>query len=177
MLLHSCCGPCSTIVITLLKENYDVDIFYYNPNIYPLAEFEKRYHEQEKVCHNLGVNLIKAEYDDDNYYKFVSGLENEREGGARCKKCFEYRLLKTAEYAKNNGYDVFATTLSVSPHKNTLIINEVGGDISKKFEIEFLPENFKKKDGYKKSIDLSKQMNLYRQNYCGCKFSIRSENG
>ncbi len=177
LLLHSCCGPCSTIVISILKENYDVDVFFYNPNIYPFDEYEKRYNEEVKVCKNLEVNLIKAEYDDEDYYKFVSGHEGDKEGGDRCRMCFEYRLNKSAIYAKEHGYDVFATTLSVSPHKNTLIINEVGNSISQIYDIEFLADNFKKKDGYKKSIILSNQMGLYRQNYCGCKYSLRSING
>lgn len=171
MLLHSCCGPCSTVVIERLKTSYDVVVFYYNPNTEPYEEYEKRKIEQQKVCQNFGVKFIDFDYDNDGWHKFVEGFENEREGGARCERCFAYRLKKTGLYAKENGFDIFATTLSVSPHKNTNMINEVGLTISQNLDIEFLPESFKKKDGYLRSINLSKEMQLYRQNYCGCLFS------
>ncbi|MBP3431470.1 MAG: epoxyqueuosine reductase QueH [Clostridia bacterium] len=175
MLLHSCCGPCSTVVIERLKDDYDLTIFYCNPNIEPLEEYEKRKVEQQKVCSIMAVPFLDFDYDNAGWRKFVEGLENEKEGEARCTKCFQFRLLKTAEFAKKNGFEIFASTLSVSPHKNTNVINEVGNEISKKFEIEFLPESFKKKDGYLRSINLSKEFDLYRQNYCGCLFSKRSE--
>lgn len=168
LLLHSCCGPCSTVCIERLLNDFEVVVFYFNPNIEPFEEYEHRKNEQKKVCQHFGVKFVDFDYDNDGWRKFVAGLENEPEGGARCKKCFEFRLLKTAEYAKENGFDIFATTLSVSPHKNTIVINEVGEDVSRKYEIEFLPESFKKKDGYLRSINLSKELDLYRQNYCGC---------
>lgn len=171
MLLHSCCGPCSTVVIERLKEEYDLTVFYFNPNIEPKEEYEKRKVEQKKVCDFFNVPFIDFDYDNAGWHKFVEGLENEKEGGARCEKCFMFRLDRTALYAKNNHFDIFATTLSVSSHKNSLVINKVGGEISKKYDIEFLPESFKKKDGYLRSINLSKQLNLYRQNYCGCNFT------
>lgn len=173
LLLHSCCGPCSTVCIERLKSEYDVTVFYYNPNIEPFGEYEKRKVEQKKVCDAFCVPFVDADYDNDCWLKFVEGLENEREGGARCEKCFQYRLAKTAQFAKENGFEIFGTTLSVSPHKNTMVINSVGENISHKEEIEFLPESFKKKDGYLRSINLSKDLSLYRQNYCGCHFSRR----
>ncbi len=175
MLLHSCCGPCSTVVIERLKENFDLTVFYFNPNIEPKEEYEKRKTEQQKVCQNFEVPFVDFDYDNEGWLKYVEGLENEREGGARCEKCFCFRLDCTAKYAKDNGFEIFATTLSVSPHKNTNIINKVGEEISLKYQIEFLPESFKKKDGYLRSISLSKEFGLYRQNYCGCHFSMRKD--
>ncbi len=171
LLLHSCCGPCSTQVIEELIGKYDLTIFYYNPNIFPFEEYQKRLAEQKRYAKLKGVKVIEGDYDEEGFLKLAKGLENEKEGGSRCKLCFQIRLSKTAQVAKKLGFDMFATTLSVSPYKNTLLINEVGTEISKKEEIEFLPENFKKKDGYLKSIQLSKQFGLYRQNYCGCRFS------
>ena len=159
------------MVIERLKDNFDVTIFYFNPNIEPKEEYEKRKREQQNVCKFFGVPFIDFDYDNQGWRKFVEGLENEKEGGARCEKCFLFRLDGTAKYAKENGFDIFATTLSVSPHKNSLVINNVGQIISKKYDIEFLPESFKKKDGYLRSINLSKGLNLYRQNYCGCSFA------
>lgn len=176
MLLHSCCGPCSTVVIERLKEDYDLTVFYFNPNIEPKEEYEKRKTEQKKVCEFFDIPFIDFDYDNAGWLKFVEGLENEREGGARCEKCFYFRLNCTAKYAKQNDFDIFATTLSVSPHKNTNVINKVGEEISTKYDIEFLPESFKKKDGYLRSINLSKEFGLYRQNYCGCQFSMRKDN-
>ena len=171
MLLHSCCGPCSTVVIERLKNEYDLTIFYFNPNIEPKEEYEKRKEEQQKVCKHFGVPFLDFDYDNTGWRQFVSGFEKEKEGGARCEKCFLYRLQATAKCAKENGFDVFATTLSVSPHKNTMLINKVGEQVSQEIELEFLPESFKKKDGYLRSINLSKELELYRQNYCGCLFS------
>ena len=171
LLLHSCCGPCSTVVIERLKDDFDVTVFYFNPNIEPKEEYEKRKVEQQKVCEFFNVPFIDYDYDNAGWHKFVEGLENEREGGDRCEKCFLFRLNCTAKYAKENGFEIFATTLSVSPHKNTLVINKVGEKFSKEIEIEFLPENFKKKDGYLRSINPSKELELYRQNYCGCSFA------
>ena len=170
MLLHSCCGPCSTVVIERLKDEYDVTVFYYNPNVEPLDEYEKRKLEQKKVCDFFKVQFIDYDYDNFGRHKFVEGLEKEPEGGARCEKCFCYRLKQTALYAKKHNFDIFATTLSVSPYKNSNIINAVGEKISAEQKIEFLPESFKKKDGYLRSINLSKELDLYRQKYCGCNF-------
>lgn len=177
LLLHSCCGPCSTVVIERLREDFDLTVFYFNPNTEPFEEYEKRKAEQQKVCGHFDVPFLDFDYDNQGWHDFVSGLESEKEGGKRCEKCFFFRLKKTAEFAKEHDFDVFATTLSVSPHKNTLIVNSVGGEISKVEDIDFLAESFKKKDGYLRSIDLSKELNLYRQNYCGCLFSKRNFDG
>ena len=146
-------------------------VFYYNPNIEPLEEYERRKAEQKKVCKFWNVPIIDGDYDNTAWRGFVAGLENELEGGARCEKCFVFRLKKTAQKAKELGFDIFATTLSVSPHKNTEVINAVGRAISQEEGIPFLEESFKKKDGYLRSIQISKQLGLYRQNYCGCEFS------
>ncbi len=163
------------MVIERLKENFDLVVFYYNPNVEPKEEYEKRKTQQQKVCQHFKVSFVDCDYDNDGWRAFVSGLENENEGGARCEKCFVYRLNRTAEYAKKHGFDIFASTLSVSPHKNTNIINAVGEKISKEKQIEFLPESFKKKDGYLRSINLSKELELYRQNYCGCLFGLAQQ--
>ena len=176
LLLHSCCGPCSTVCIERLKENYDLTIFYYNPNIFPEDEYIKRKENQKKVCEHFGVSVIDGDYNENDWLSFVKGLESEKEGGARCEKCFYYRLEETAKKGKELGFDIFGTTLTVSPHKSTQIINKVGKEIEEKFGIPFLEESFKKKDGYLRSINLSKELSLYRQNYCGCRFSIRREN-
>lgn len=171
MLLHSCCGPCSTQVIDVLKSSYDLTIFYSNSNIFPQEEYEKRLQEQKRYAKIVGIQVLNDVYDEKEYLEFVKGLEKEKEGGLRCKACFEFRLKRTAEYAKEHGFDVFTTTLTVSPHKNSQVINEIGKKISDEYNIEFFEGNFKKQDGYKKSIEFSKKYNLYRQNYCGCRFS------
>ncbi len=171
LLLHSCCGPCSTHVIKVLSDSYDLTIFYFNPNIYPAAEYQKRLGEQLKYAKLKGIEVLEGKYDEEAFLKLVKGLEDVPEGGARCRKCFEMRLAETAKVAKQKGFDLFATTLSVSPHKNTVVINSVGEEIAARENIEFLPENFKKKDGYLDSIRLSKEYGLYRQDYCGCRFS------
>ncbi|MBQ7466668.1 MAG: epoxyqueuosine reductase QueH [Clostridia bacterium] len=178
MLLHSCCGPCSSTVILRLKENFDLTVLYYNPNIFPEEEYLHRKKVQldliKKINKEYGedVKVLDAEYDPETYEKFVCGLENEKEGGARCEKCFELRLSKTANLAKENGFDIFATTLTVSPHKNAPLINAIGQKIAEEVGIDYLVSDFKKQDGYKTSIELSKKYNLYRQNYCGCKYSM-----
>ena len=177
MLLHSCCGPCSTSVIDRLKDEYDLTIFYYNPNIYPREEYQKRLAEQQKYVSLIGLDIVVVDgkYDDNaDFENHCVGLENEKEGGARCSVCFAYRLDKTAQYAKQNGYDIFATTLTVSPHKNAKVINDIGLKIAQKYNIEYLVADFKKQDGYLKSIRLSQKYSLYRQNYCGCKYSLHT---
>lgn len=173
LLLHSCCGPCSTQVIDFLKNDYDITIYYYNPNIDTDEEFSHRLAEQKRYCEIVGVEVLEDGYNPDEFTCAVKGFENEKEGGARCPICFALRLSKTAKKAKALGYDKFGTTLSVSPHKNAEVINDVGFFIGTCEGIEFLEGNYKKKNGYKKSIELSKKYNLYRQNYCGCKFSKR----
>lgn len=177
VLLHSCCGPCSTTAIFSLCEEYEITICYYNPNIYPEEEYIKRKQEQIKLINKVNnegeivINLLDVEYDPDKYEDAVCSLREEKEGGARCSVCFRLRLEKVARLAKENGYDLFATTLTVSPHKNAPLINQIGEEISKAVNIDYLPTDLKKKDGYKKSVEYSKQYELYRQNYCGCKYS------
>lgn len=174
LLLHSCCGPCSTTAITRLSKDYDVTVYYYNPNIYPNEEFIKRQETQKQFLreYNPHIELIEGEWENDLYETNIKGLEKCKEGGERCSKCFYLRLYKTALLAKKLGYDMFATTLTVSPHKNSKVINAIGETISQEVGIEYLPSDFKKQDGYLESIKLSKEYGLYRQNYCGCKYSM-----
>ncbi len=178
ILLHSCCGPCSTECITRLTKYFDITVLYYNPNIEPQEEYEKRKKEQIKFINEFKpinkLDFMDCDYDNLAFEKMANGLEKEPEGGKRCHKCYELRLQKTAEIAKNEGYDFFGTTLTVSPYKNSQIINEIGEKIAKAVDAKFLYSDFKKEDGYKKSIELSKEYNLYRQDYCGCHFSEKS---
>lgn len=171
ILLHSCCAPCSTTCIERLKEYFDLTVFYYNPNIDNKFEFDLRATEQERYCKTVGVNCIVDAYDKNAFLQSVKGLENEVEGGKRCEKCFYLRLKKTAEKCKEMGFDYFATTLTVSPLKNATLINKIGKEIENEFSVQYLPTDFKKDNGYLRSIELSKENNLYRQNYCGCEFS------
>jgi len=176
MLLHSCCGPCSTAVVDELKNDYDLTIFYYNPNIFPKEEYLHRLHEQQRFVleAKLDIVIIDGTYaDSDDFYESFKGLEDEAEGGKRCEICIAKRMRETAKEAKKRGFDIFATTLSVSPHKNAKLINSIGQALSKEFDIPFLVADFKKKNGYLKSIKFSKEFNLYRQDYCGCKFSLK----
>lgn len=173
MLLHSCCGPCSTQVIDFLKNDYDITIFYCNSNIDTEEEYNHRLSEQKRYCEIVNVPVLEDNYCPEEFLDKVKGLENEREGGARCAVCFKIRLLKTALKAKELGFDCFGTTLTVSPHKNAEVINAIGKSVSRDEDIEFVEGNYKKQDGYKKSIEFSKKYNLYRQNYCGCIFSKR----
>ncbi len=175
ILLHSCCAPCSSHVITFLTNYFDITILYYNPNIYPYEEYLKRKKEQINLIKTLKtkntVNIIDCDYDNKLYNELIKGLEKEPERGKRCTICYEMRIDKTAKIAKEKNYDYFCTTLSVSPYKNAILINEIGKKLEKKYDIKWLYSDFKKNDGYKKSIELSKQYNLYRQNYCGCIYS------
>ncbi|MDD7408264.1 MAG: epoxyqueuosine reductase QueH [Anaerovoracaceae bacterium] len=179
--LHSCCGPCSTAVIERLVPRYRVTVFFYNPNITNEGEYEKRLANEKKFIEEYNktlapedkVTLIEGPYDPENYLRYVSGWEDEPENGPRCTQCFRIRMDMTARFAVKNGFDLFTTTLSVSPHKSTPRIVETGREISKKYGIDFLDESFKKKDGFHRSVELSKEYGLYRQNYCGCIFSER----
>ncbi len=175
LLLHSCCAPCSSYVLEYLSEFFDITVLYYNPNISPLEEYEKRKAEQirlikEKAWKNP-VKFMDCDYDGEKFDKISKGLENEPEGGARCRACFALRLEETARLAKKNNFDYFVTTLSISPLKNAEVLNNIGNTLSEKYGIKYLPSDFKKKEGYKRSIELSKEFNLYRQNFCGCKYS------
>ena len=179
ILLHSCCAPCSTAVIERLKNDYEIIIYYYNPNIYPEEEYLKRKNEEIKYVNHLNetdksilISMIDADYESEKFYAVSRGLENEREGGKRCAECFKLRLTETAKKAKELGIDLFGTTLTVSPHKNSELINQIGQEIESQIGVKFLVSNFKKQDGYKRSIELSKENNIYRQNYCGCVFAL-----
>ncbi len=171
LLLHSCCAPCSSSVIERLKPYFEITVYYYNPNIDTLEEYELRFNEQKRLCHTLGVNFVGEEHLKEQFLTCVKGYEKELEGGARCKLCFNLRLAKSAKYAKENGYEYFTTTLSVSPLKNSTLLNQIGKELEEVYKVKFLPSDFKKQNGYLRSIELSKAHNLYRQNYCGCEFS------
>ena len=170
LLLHCCCGPCSTAVIEKLISDYEITLFYYNPNIEPIEELNKRGEELIKVAKHFNLPVI-IDNSTINFSSLAKGLENLKEGGKRCDLCFDLRLSKTAEFAKDNQFDLFTTTLTVSPHKNAKQINLIGDAISKKYNIEFMQADFKKENGYLRSIQISKELGLYRQNYCGCIFS------
>lgn len=174
-LLHSCCGPCSSYVISYLTNYFDITILYYNPNIYPYDEYLKRKQEQIKLINEIdcsnNLDIMDCDYDNDLYEKCIIGLENEPERGNRCMVCYNLRMEKTAKMAKECNYDYFCTTLSVSPYKNSEWINKIGEKLQNKYNINWLYSDFKKKDGYKQSILLSKKYNLYRQDYCGCIYS------
>ena len=176
LLLHSCCGPCSSYVVEYLSKYFDITVLFYNPNIYPESEYSKRLEEQfkliEKADFEGNIEVMQAGYDYGKFLKAVNGLEEEREGGKRCFECFKLRLFETAKTAKEYGFDYFASTLTVSPHKNADILNNIGLELEREFNIKYLVSDFKKKDGYKRSIELSKRFGLYRQNYCGCEFSV-----
>jgi len=179
ILLHSCCAPCSSHVITFLSNYFNITILYYNPNISPKEEYLKRKAKQIKLINTLKtknhLDFLDCDYENELYEKNIKGLENCPEGGNRCQICFELRLNKTAQLAKKLKYDYFGTTLTVSPHKNAQLINKIGQQVSNKYQIKWLPSDFKKDEGYKKSIVLSKEYNLYRQDYCGCIYSKREK--
>ena len=171
LLLHSCCGPCSTAVIERLAPEYDLTVFYYNPNIFPREEYEKRLSEQKRLLEILNIPFIEGKFLPEEYFECIRGYEMQNEGEERCYKCYQLRLRKTFEFAKENNFEIFTTTLSVSPRKNAKWINEIGEKLQNE-KLKFLVADFKKKDGYKRSIELSKQYNLYRQHYCGCAKSM-----
>ena len=177
LLLHSCYAPCSSHVLSLLTDYFSITVFYYNPNIEPYEEYQKRKEEEirliKELPHTYPIEIIDCDYDNDLYHEKVKGLEQEKERGKRCTVCFQLRLEKTAQIAKENHFDFFATTLTVSPYKNAELINLIGKKLERKYNINYLPSDFKKKDGYKHSILLSNKYNLYRQNYCGCIYSKR----
>lgn len=175
LLLHCCCAPCSTACIERIKEYFDLTVYFYNPNIDNENEFNLRAKEQERFCAEQKINCIIENYKKQEFLDVVFGLEEEREGGARCEKCFYLRLKRTAEKAKKLGCEYFATTLTVSPLKNANLLNRIGEKIEREEQVKFLLSDFKKRGGYLRSIQLSKEYNLYRQNYCGCEFSKREE--
>lgn len=175
LLLHSCCAPCSSYVITSLTPYFDITIIYYNPNIEPYEEYNKRKEEEirliKEIPHHHKLNILDCDYNPEVFHVLASGLEDIPEGGKRCFKCYAERLEYTAKKALELNYEYFGTTLSVSPYKNSLKINEIGEALASKYHVKFLYADFKKNNGYLKSIELSHQYNLYRQDYCGCIYS------
>ncbi len=174
VLLHSCCGPCSSYVIEYLAQYFDLTVYFYNPNIHPEEEYLLRLETQRKLVSSLGgATLVEGEYEPQRFYDAVKGLEAEPEGGERCKMCILQRMRATADRARQGEFDYFCTTLSVSPHKNAYLINALGCKLEGEYGVKWLSSDFKKKGGYLRSIELSKQLGLYRQDYCGCAYSIR----
>lgn len=178
LLLQACCAPCLSYVLEYLSQYFDITVYYYNPNISPESEFEKRFAEIKRLIKEMPVKnevkLIKGVYRYEDFLDVAAGLEEAPEGGERCFKCYRLRLEKTAELARDEGFDCFCTTLSISPLKNSQKLNEIGQELAEKYGVKWLPSDFKKKEGYKRSIELSREYNLYRQNFCGCVYS-RSE--
>lgn len=179
LLLHSCCAPCSSYVLEYLSRYFAITIFYYNPNISEATEYQKRVKEQQRLIQELPVKypirFMEGIYDPSEYDRAVMGLENLGERSKRCYECYKLRLKKTAEIAKEDHYDYFTTTLSISPYKNAGWLNEIGMMLESEMGISYLCADFKKKNGYKRSIELSAQYNLYRQDFCGCKYSKEEE--
>ena len=175
LLLHACCAPCSSAVLERLGNFFKITILYYNPNITDINEYKKRITELKKFINNIKtkypINLIEGRYNPNEFFLIAENLENEKERGIRCYKCYNLRLEETAKIAQKNRFDFFTTTLSISPYKNANWINEIGKELEKKYATTFLYSDFKKKDGYKRSIELSQKYNLYRQDYCGCIYS------
>ncbi|MFC1723105.1 epoxyqueuosine reductase QueH [Nanoarchaeota archaeon] len=171
LLLHVCCGPCGTHSIEEMKKEYDVTAFWYNPNIHPMGEYVQRLEAGKKVGEELDIELVEGDYDYDGWLREIAGFEEEPEGGVRCRKCFSIRLSELARYAKENGFDCVTTTMTISPHKDADVINKLGKHFCEKEGIEWVHSNFKVGDGFKKSVDMSKKMGLYRQKFCGCFYS------
>lgn len=187
LLLHSCCAPCSSYVLEYLRKHFRITVFYYNPNISAEPEYQKRAEEQKRLiaayneqagmqtAHGYPIGIMEGDYRPEVFYEAVRGMEDCPEGGERCFVCYRLRLEKTALLAKEGGYDYFATTLSISPLKNARKLNEIGEELAAVYGVPWLPSDFKKKDGYKRSIQLSAEYGLYRQNYCGCVYSMRRQ--
>lgn len=175
LLLHSCCAPCSTYVISYLVDYFEVTIYFFNPNIFPEDEYQKRLEEQIRLAGEMEipyeVEVVGEAHQANLFYSAVKGLEKVPEGGSRCMECFKVRLERTAQFGKENHFDYFATTLTISPLKNAKAINEIGLELEAKFNVKYLQSDFKKKDGFKKSVELSSKHGLYRQDYCGCIYS------
>lgn len=176
LLLHACCAPCSSFVIEYLHNYFDITIIYYNPNIYPIEEYTRRKEELKKFLTTFKISdkikLIEMDYNFKEYYDAIKGLETLGEKSKRCYNCYQFRMEKAAKYAVDNNFDYFTTTLSISPYKISSWINEIGEELSKKYGVKYLYADFKKRNGYKRSLELSKEYNLYRQTYCGCNFSL-----
>lgn len=178
LLLHSCCAPCSSYVLEYLSEYFEITVFYYNPNIYPEEEYYKRTKEQQMLIGKLNpahpISYMEGPYDQERFYRMASGLEQEKEGGQRCFRCYALRLREAAEQAAEGDFDYFTTTLSISPLKNAQKLNQIGIALGKELGVPYLVSDFKKKNGYKRSVELSREYGLYRQDYCGCQFSLEN---
>ena len=177
LLLHSCCAPCSSYVLEYLSEYFFITVFYYNPNIFPAKEYEKRVREQEALIERLPAkhrtSFLEGPYEQERFYEMAKGLELEPEGGERCFRCYRLRLLEAVQMARAGGFDYFTTTLSISPLKDVRKLNEIGEQLAREYGVAYLNSDFKKRDGYKRSIELSREYGLYRQDYCGCVYSLR----
>lgn len=173
LLLHACCGPCTSGVFDQLYPYFNITIIYYNPNTYPYDEYILRYKQLEILKNYMDFELIFMDYNDEEFYSKVKGLEEEIEGGKRCEVCYKLRLEKTAQIAKEKGFDYFTSTLSVSPYKNADKLNKIGQELENIYNIKYIYSDFKKNEGYKNSIKNSKEYGLYRQDYCGCEYSLR----
>ena len=175
LLLHSCCAPCSSYVLEYLSEFFKITVLYYNPNIFPKEEYEYRIDEQQKLISAMPatnkIEFISTEYEPEKFYEIAKGYENVPEGGERCFRCYELRLRESAKYAKEGGFDYFTTTLSISPLKNADKLNEIGINVADEYGLNYLFSDFKKRNGYKRSVELSTEYGLYRQDYCGCVYS------
>ena len=175
LLLHSCCGPCSSYCLEYLSEYFEVTVFYYNPNIYPSEEYDERIEEQKKIIRHTDakhpIHLIEGDYDTARYYAAVRGLEKEPEGGKRCVECFQLRLDEAAKLADEFGFDYFTTTLTISPHKDSHLLNAIGHRAAERYGARWLDTDFKKKNGYRRSVEITQELGIYRQDYCGCIFS------
>lgn len=178
LLLHSCCGPCSTYVLEYLSRYFRIHVYYYNPNIYPSREYTFREKEQRRLVENLNtvhpIRFHAAPYDPAEYYDAVIGHEEDPEGGPRCAKCYELRLREAARAAREMSFSYFTTTLSISPHKNAQLLNEIGGRVGDEYGVQYLFSDFKKKGGFQRSVELTAEQGMYRQDYCGCVFSMQS---
>ena len=171
LLLHACCAPCSIHVLQQLMPDWQVTVYFYNPNIHPELEYKKRLKEIFEYLKKIKIDLIEGEYEVKTWFKNIKGLENQPEGGKRCDVCFRMRLEETARKASANGFNAFASVLTISPHKNAEKINNIGRYLAKKYRVSFLENNWKKKEGFKIACQLSRKENFYRQDYCGCVFS------
>lgn len=177
LFLHSCCAPCSSYVLEYLSQYFKITVFYYNPNIYPDEEYYKRVEEQKRFIEVFPaknkIEFLEGNFDKERFYEMAKGLENLPEGGERCFKCYRLRLEESARLAKKYSMDYFTTTLSISPLKNAQKLNEIGLELAEEYGVKYLVSDFKKKNGYKRSTEISKEYNMYRQDYCGCVFSKR----
>lgn len=178
LLLHGCCAPCSSYCLWYLSEFFKITLFYYNPNIFPESEYDYRVREVKRLLENLPVKhpvtLVEGAYEPERFFNMAKGMEELPEGQERCFRCYELRLREAAEYARRENFDYFTTTLSISPHKNAQKLNEIGEKLEKEYGIHHLPSDFKKKGGYLKSIEFSREYELYRQNFCGCVYSKKA---